>query len=175
MSSDSDPISVQMAIVGGQLLRVARKHGSAGRPPLLMFNGIGANLELAFPFMRALEDTEAVIFDVPGSAARRRLGPLSAFDCGAARARPGSQAQTRPAPRRRWRVLGRRTGATVRSPVSANVPSTDPHRHGAGVAMLPGSPSVIFKMASPRRYSDRGYMQSIAADLYGGAFRRIRR
>jgi poly(3-hydroxyalkanoate) depolymerase len=41
-----------------------------------------------------------------------------------------------------------------------------------GVVMLPGSPAVILKMASPRRYSDRGYMQSIAAHIYGGAFRR---
>jgi len=38
--------------------------------------------------------------------------------------------------------------------------------------MLPGNPSVLLKMASPRRYSDRAYMQSIAANLYGGAFRR---
>ena len=72
MRSEPDSISVQMAIVGSQVLRVARKHRSARRPPLLMFNGIGANLELAFPFMRALEDSEAVIFDVPGSEARRR-------------------------------------------------------------------------------------------------------
>ena len=163
-----------MAIVGGQLLRVARKHGSARRPPLLIFNGIGANLELAFPFMRALEDSEAVIFDVPGvggSPAPR--GPLSAFDDGAARARPGSEAQSRPAPRRRWRVLGRRTGATVRSPVSADVPSTGPHRHGAGSGDAPrqsirdsqnGESAPLFR--------PRPHAESIAADLYGGAFRK---
>lgn len=41
-----------------------------------------------------------------------------------------------------------------------------------GVTMLPGNPSVIFKMASPRRYSDRGHMRKIAGDIYGGAFRK---
>jgi pimeloyl-ACP methyl ester carboxylesterase len=33
---------------------------------LLLFNGIGANWELAKPFLEALTDTTAIIFDVPG-------------------------------------------------------------------------------------------------------------
>ena len=37
--------------------------------------------------------------------------------------------------------------------------------------MVPGSPSVLSKMASPKRYTDPGYMRSIAAEIYGGAFR----
>lgn len=41
-----------------------------------------------------------------------------------------------------------------------------------GAIMVPGSPSVLWKMASPRRYTDKAYMRSIAADIYGGAFRR---
>ena len=47
-------------------MRVALKHGVASRPPLLLFNGIGANWELAKPFLEALTDTTAIIFDVPG-------------------------------------------------------------------------------------------------------------
>ena len=173
MRSDSDQISVQMAIVGSQLLRVARKHGSARRPPLLMFNGIGANLELAFPFMRALEDTEAVIFDVPGVggspapmvpyrpstlarlardlALKLKLGPhidVAGVSWGGGLAQQFA---------RQYPQMCRRLILIATAP---------------GVAMFPGSPSVILKMASPRRYSDRGYMQSIAADIYGGAFRR---
>jgi pimeloyl-ACP methyl ester carboxylesterase len=35
-------------------------------PPLLIFNGIGANLELLEPFVEALGDVEVIIFDVPG-------------------------------------------------------------------------------------------------------------
>jgi pimeloyl-ACP methyl ester carboxylesterase len=35
--------------------------------PLLIFNGIGANLELVFPFVAALDpDLEVIAFDVPG-------------------------------------------------------------------------------------------------------------
>jgi pimeloyl-ACP methyl ester carboxylesterase len=40
-----------------------------------------------------------------------------------------------------------------------------------GFTMVPASPSVLWKMATPRRYTDKGYMNSIAADIYGGAFR----
>ena len=37
--------------------------------------------------------------------------------------------------------------------------------------MVPGKLSVLWKMASPRRYVDPDYMQSIAAEIYGGNFR----
>jgi pimeloyl-ACP methyl ester carboxylesterase len=44
--------------------------GTPGKPhltPLLIFNGIGANLELVFPFIEALDpDLEVIAFDVPG-------------------------------------------------------------------------------------------------------------
>ena len=40
-----------------------------------------------------------------------------------------------------------------------------------GFTMVPASPSVLWKMATPRRYTDKGYMNRIAADIYGGAFR----
>ena len=38
--------------------------------------------------------------------------------------------------------------------------------------MVPGKPSVLSKMGSIKRYTDKGYMRSIAAEIYGGAFRR---
>ncbi|MEO1142796.1 MAG: alpha/beta fold hydrolase, partial [Pseudomonadota bacterium] len=37
--------------------------------------------------------------------------------------------------------------------------------------MLPGSPSGLSKMTNIRRYTDKGYMRSIAAEIYGGDFR----
>src|SRR5262249_60599288 len=59
-------IEVRQISIRGQSLRVAIKHSAASRPPLLLFNGIGANWELARPFLDALTDTTAIIFDVPG-------------------------------------------------------------------------------------------------------------
>ena len=40
-----------------------------------------------------------------------------------------------------------------------------------GAIMVPGRLSAIWKLATPRRYIDRAYMRSIAAEIYGGAFR----
>src|ERR1700691_5692358 len=64
--SDRAEFEIRMIEVGAQPLRVAVKRGPKGRPPFLLFNGIGANLELAKPLMRALKRTEGIIFDVPG-------------------------------------------------------------------------------------------------------------
>ena len=53
--------------VDGKSVRVGLRRGQAGaRPPLLIFNGIGANLELLEPFTEALGDIDTVVFDVPG-------------------------------------------------------------------------------------------------------------
>ena len=56
---------VEYIEVDGINLRVATQRGKPGTP-LLLFNGIGANLELCFPFMEAMPEKEIVIFDVPG-------------------------------------------------------------------------------------------------------------
>src|SRR5215831_4300669 len=50
----------------GQMLRVGIRAGNKTRPPLLLFNGIGANIELIEPFLEALDGVEAIVFDVPG-------------------------------------------------------------------------------------------------------------
>src|SRR5262244_1657350 len=59
-------IEVRQISIRGQSLCVALRGGASGRPPLLLFNGIGANWELARPFLEQLTDTTAIIFDVPG-------------------------------------------------------------------------------------------------------------
>lgn len=50
-----------------QSIRTAVRPGKPHLTPLLIFNGIGANLELVFPFIEALDpDLEVIAFDVPG-------------------------------------------------------------------------------------------------------------
>ncbi len=54
----------------GQTLRVARRRvHREDIVPLLIFNGIGANLEPLEPFVDSLQDIEIVTFDVPGVGA----------------------------------------------------------------------------------------------------------
>ena len=59
-------MEISLREVDGQVLRVGVRPGAKARPPLLLFNGIGANIELLEPFIEALEGSEAIVFDMPG-------------------------------------------------------------------------------------------------------------
>lgn len=159
--------------VGGQVLRVGIRRGTSTRPPLLMFNGIGANLELAAPFFAALGDTEAVIFDVPGIGGSP--APLLPY-------RPSTLTRLAHDLMRQlgydgqMDVSGVSWGGGAAQQFAFQFPevcrrlvlvATSP-----GSIMVPGAPDVLAKMASPKRYMDKDYMRAIAADIYGGAFRR---
>ena len=116
---------VEFVEVDGVNLRVATQRGNGGLP-LLLFNGIGANLELCFPFMEAMPEKEIVIFDVPG-VGRSRDELAAAPILGTREARQQIARPPRlPAGGRHRRVLGRRTGAAIRAPVSAALPPPDP-------------------------------------------------
>src|SRR3974390_1665446 len=49
---------IKMLDVAGQSLRVGIRRGKSSSPPLVILNGIGANLELLEPFVEALKGTE---------------------------------------------------------------------------------------------------------------------
>jgi len=59
-------MNARIVRVFDQDLWVVVKPGAKDRPPLLLFNGIGANVELAAPFMHAKGNVETIIFDIPG-------------------------------------------------------------------------------------------------------------
>ena len=169
-SAPSQIESRQIA-VNGQLLQVAIRHGRGGGPPLLLFNGIGANWELAKPFLEALTSTTAIIFDVPGvGGSPRSLLPYRPSTL--ARLAAGLVAEFGYT---EIDVAGVSWGGGIAQQFAHQYPklcrrlvlaATAP-----GVTMVPGGPSVLWKMLTPRRYTDKEYMNRIAADLYGGAFR----
>lgn len=59
-------LDIQTVDLEGETLRVGIRHGSSDLAPLVIFNGIGANLELLVPFIDELMDVSVIIFDVPG-------------------------------------------------------------------------------------------------------------
>jgi len=166
-----DAIEVRQISIRGQLLRVAIKHGNGDRPPLLLFNGIGANWELAKPFLQALTSTTAIIFDVPGVGGSPT--PLLPY-------RPSTLARLAAGLVEELGhpvvdVAGVSWGGGLAQQFAHQYPkrcrrlvlaATAP-----GVTMVPASPSVLWKMATPRRYTDKDYMNKIGAEIYGGAFR----
>jgi poly(3-hydroxyalkanoate) depolymerase len=168
---EEEGIDVRTIEVGRQPLRVATTRGPEGRPPLLLFNGIGANWRLAKPFLLALSKTAAIIFDVPGIGGSP-LPPLPY--------RPSTLARLAA---RLVDQLGHRQVDVAGVSWGGGLAQQFAHQHGdicrklvlaatsPGAIMVPGRPSVVLKLVTPRRYVDRAYMRSVAAEIYGGAFR----
>jgi poly(3-hydroxyalkanoate) depolymerase len=165
--------SIEYLEIDGLKLRVATQRGTArGGMPLLIFNGIGANFEIVFPFMEALEGKEIIIFDVPGigksemswwprrfSGLARlaaklldRLGYPEVDVAGVSWGGALAQQFARSYPTRCRRLILAATSA--------------------GVVMVPGRPKALSKMITPQRYLSPLYMQRAAGDIYGGETRR---
>ena len=157
----------------GQLLHVGIRRGRPDRPPLLLFNGIGANLELVHPLLEALDQPEAVIFDVPGVGGSPPPTLPYRFSTVASLAdklmqRLGYTGQVD--------VLGVSWGGGLAQQFACQfsarcrrlvLASTSP-----GAIMVPGKLSVLAKLMMPRRYTDPDYLQEIGGEIYGGAYRR---
>src|SRR5262247_1861361 len=157
--------------VGGQTLRVGIRRGDAARLPLLMFNGIGANIELVAPFLAALDGPEAIVFDVPGVGGSP--SPWLPY-------RPSSLARLSgrlldQLGHAQVDVLGLSWGGALAQQFAFQqsrrcrrlvLAATSP-----GHLMVPGKLTVLLKMATPRRYKDSDYMKRVAGDIYGGALR----
>src|SRR5215471_11864323 len=62
----AQPFALEMLKFDAQLLRVGRQAGNGAGVPLLLFNGIGGNIELLAPLARAMPRREIITFDIPG-------------------------------------------------------------------------------------------------------------
>ncbi|HWE25392.1 MAG TPA: poly(3-hydroxyalkanoate) depolymerase [Myxococcales bacterium] len=168
MHDRSHAFSIQMVRAGGQLLRAARRAGRG--PPLLMFNGIGANIELLEPFARQLE-REIVTFDVPGVG----HSPLGTPYRLPGLARLAAQVLEHFG-HRRADVLGVSWGGAVAQQFARSEPARCRRlvlcATATGAFMIPGSPAALIKLATPLRYLSTEYAVRVAGDIYGGDFRR---
>jgi poly(3-hydroxyalkanoate) depolymerase len=159
--------------VHGQRLHYARIGGDG--EPLLLCNGIGANLELALPFARALAEAgiaPVVLFDVPG-AGRSPAGRALPSLCHYARLAVGLLDAL--GHRAGFHVAGVSWGGALAQRIARNYPervrsmilmATSP-----GIFMFPGRPSALLRMITPQRYFSRRYMAQNAAAIYGGEMR----
>jgi poly(3-hydroxyalkanoate) depolymerase len=164
-------VQIGLHEVDGQVLRVGIRPGEKARPPLLIFNGIGASIELVEPFLAALAGPEAIVFDVPGvgGSPAPRL-PYRPWTLTRLTAQLLDQLGYD-----RADVLGVSWGGALAQQFAFQqaercrrliLAATSP-----GHLMVPGKLSVLLKMATPRRYKDPGYMRRIAGDIYGGVMR----
>jgi poly(3-hydroxyalkanoate) depolymerase len=141
---------------------------------LLIITGIGAGLELAEPFEEELlaRGRATISFDAPGvggSSAYPRPRRMS----GVART---VEAMLTALGHERVDVLGVSMGGLVAQQLAHQAP----HRvrrlvlaaTAPGVGGVPGSPWVLARLASPRRYREPEHLAKIAGQIYGGRYRR---
>ena len=159
--------------VGNQKLRTAIwsgvDKGYGKRTPLLFFNGIGANLEIAQLFADTFTGRDIITFDMPGvggspdptlpyrpwwiaKAAKQILSDNGYHRVDVLGVSWGGG----PAQQFAWqnKSMTRRLVLCATSP---------------GWTMVPGNPKALSKMVSPRRYVDRDFLKKNFETLYGEA------
>jgi len=161
--------------VWGQQVRVDVRRGTRGGIPLVLCCGIGASFEVLQPLVDALPaDLEVIRFDVPGVGGSP-IGPIP-YGFG-----PLAYILTRVLDELGYQtvdVLGFSWGGALAQQFAAQ------HRRrcrrlvlvstATGMLMIPGKPSTLLKMVTPRRFREPDYAASIAGQLYGGSAREHR-
>jgi len=160
---------ISMEDVVGYRLRVAYWPGDVdmGKRPLLFFNGIGANLELAFGLGEWIRDRQILTFDMPG-VGESRPAVLPYLPLQMARVarklcdRFGFDDVD---------VMGVSWGGAMAQQFAfqyrTSVKRLILAATTAGMTMVPGHPEALMKMRDPRRYNDANYMRQNFATLYG--------
>lgn len=168
-------VQIRTATVYGHQLRIGIRASSTDAPggvPLLLCNGIGASLDLLQPFVGQLDPAiEVVSFDVPGvGGSPNPRVPYNFAMLTQVLARLMSELGYE-----RFDVLGISWGGGLAQQVAFQMPRRCRRvvlvSTGTGSLMVPGSPAVLRKMITPRRWRDPAYAMQVAAELYGGRLR----
>ncbi len=154
--------------IGG--LRIRYRVFGTGRP-LLLIMGIGANLDMWQPLIPALSGHEVIAFDAPGTggSATPRLPRSMRQNADVVRVlldRLGLPAVD---------VLGLSWGGLLAQKFAIDHP-TRVRRLVLAATMpgwpsIPGRPSALRHLLSPKRYYSSAHFTEIAGDLYGGRVR----
>lgn len=160
----------------GQTIHTSVKKGDTCRySPLLIMNGIGANLSLLSPFVDALHksnpDIEIITFDCPGVGGSStpclpyRFSGLSKIVAEMLDVLGYDKVN----------VLGLSWGGMASQQFAYDYPERVRKlilaATCAGVLSVPPSLRVLSLMASPRRYTDSEYMIKVSPEIYGGKFK----
>lgn len=150
-------------------------HRAGEGPPLVLCNGIGANLELLEPLVDALEAQQGrriptIRLDIPGTGGSpvtrlpHRMRGLARLVRGVVQELGYDQVD----------VLGISWGGALAQEFAYRNPALCRRvilcATSMGVLMVPAKPSVLLTLASPMRYFRPSKMRQVAARIYGGGF-----
>ncbi len=162
---------IRFVKVGNQKLRTAvwrgLDKGAGKRTPMLFFNGIGANLEIAQAFADKFTGRDIITFDMPGiggspdpvipyrpwwaAKAAKQILKANGYD--------------------KVDVLGVSWGGGMAQQFAWQYPKMVERlvlcATAPGVTMIPGDFRAISKMGSPKRYADKEYLKKHFETLYG--------
>ncbi len=160
---------VTMETIGGRPLRVAcwRMGQASEHPPILFFNGIGANIEAVAPLAEAFEDRAFIMFDMPGiGGSPAPVIPYNVVTMAWTSAQLLDRLNVETVD-----VVGISWGGGMAQHFAIQHPKRTRRlvliATSAGMLMMPGNPKALTKMANPRRYIDPEFMMKNFETLYG--------
>jgi poly(3-hydroxyalkanoate) depolymerase len=165
-----DPAIIRFVDVDGVRLRTSVR-GSG--PPLLVITGLGASLDVGEPFEHELarRGVQVVSFDAPGVGGstgyvwpRRMRGVARTV-----------RKMVEALGHDRIDVLGVSLGGAVAQQLAYHAPNLVRRlvlaATGPGLGGVPGSPTALLALATPRRYHEPEYHRRVAGRVYGGLAR----
>ena len=162
---------IRLENVGGRKLRVAtwRLDKPSKNPPVLFFNGIGANIEAVAPLAEALPERPFIMFDMPGvGGSPDPVVPYNTVTMAWTTTQLLDQLGVDQVD-----VMGVSWGGAMAQHFALQHPGRTRRlilaATSAGMLMVPGNPSSLSKLADPRRYIDAAFMEEHFQTLYGGA------
>ena len=166
--------TIEVMEAGGRKLRVAhwRLEKPSDHPPILFFNGIGANIEAVAPLAERLTERGFVMFDMPGTGeSPDPTIPYNPFTMSWTASQILDQLGVGEVD-----VMGVSWGGAMAQHFALQHPGRTRRlvlvATTAGMLMVPGNPAALSKMANPRRYVDPKFMNEHFMTLYGGMTKR---
>jgi poly(3-hydroxyalkanoate) depolymerase len=162
---------MQRVAIGAQTVRYVEGGSPDASRALLLFNGIGASVETAAPFMAGFERTREIDFDVPGVCeSPATLQPYRLADVAQLAADLLDHLGIE-----RADVFGVSWGGAAAQEFAIRHPARcrtlTLAATSAGCVMVPGRPGALLKLLSPRRHLDPAYLLRVGGALYGGILR----
>lgn len=172
---EADALDVSHLRVSGQRLKVGQMGPTGARRAILVFSGIGMRMETAARFMAHLNghfpDRRIVTLDVPGvggsptPALPYRMPWLSRLATHVLEKLGVDEVD----------VFGISWGGALAQQFAHDnrgvTRTLTLAATTAGMVMVPGRPTALLNMATPKRYKDPGYMVKAGAELSDGLLR----
>jgi poly(3-hydroxyalkanoate) depolymerase len=166
-------LHVENVRVGSTELRTATRRGSGKRPPLIILNGIGAQLEALKGFTDVLNpEIGVILFDIPGiGGSPRPAMPFRLADLAGVMADLLEHLGFAVAD-----VFGVSWGGALAQEFAHRYPEHCRRlilgsTAAGAMTMIPGNPMTMMTAMNPMRFMQKDYVEKNAMRMYGGRLR----